>query len=119
MIPAPTRYARATGVDHALDLLGEPDAKAIAGGQSLIPVMKLRVARPSLVVDISRLELRGNEERDNEVHSWPAQGSPQASRLLPSAPAESATCRYATSGRSAAASCTQTRRRTCRPCCSR
>ena len=71
MIPAPTRYARATGVDHALELLGEPDAKAIAGGQSLIPVMKLRVARPSLVVDISRLELRGVEERDNEVHIGP------------------------------------------------
>ena len=71
MIPAPTRYARATDVDHALELLGEPDAKAIAGGQSLIPVMKLRVARPSLVVDISRLELRGIEERDNEVHIGP------------------------------------------------
>ena len=71
MIPAPTRYARATDVDHALELLGEPDAKAIAGGQSLIPVMKLRVARPSLVVDISRLELRGIEERDDEVHIGP------------------------------------------------
>ena len=68
MIPAATRYARATDVEHALELLGEPDAKAIAGGQSLIPVMKLRIARPSLVVDISRLELRGLEERDGALH---------------------------------------------------
>ena len=71
MIPAPTRYARATDLDHALELLAEPDAKAIAGGQSLIPVMKLRIARPSLVVDISRLELRGIEERDGELHIGP------------------------------------------------
>ena len=71
MIPAPTRYARAADLDHAFDLLSEPDAKAIAGGQSLIPVMKLRIARPSLVVDISRLELRGVEERDGELHIGP------------------------------------------------
>ncbi len=71
MIPAATRYARASDVDNALELLAEPDAKAIAGGQSLIPVMKLRIARPSLVVDISRLELRGIEERDGELHIGP------------------------------------------------
>ena len=71
MIPAPTRYARATDLDHALELLGEPDAKAIAGGQSLIPVMKLRIARPAVVVDISRLELRGIEELDGELHIGP------------------------------------------------
>ena len=67
MIPAPTRYARAADVDHALELLAEPDAKAIAGGQSLIPVMKLRIARPSVVVDISRLQLGGIEVGDEEV----------------------------------------------------
>ena len=71
MIPAETRYARASDLDHALQLLAEPDAKAIAGGQSLIPVMKLRIARPSLVVDISRLDLTGIEERDGEVHVGP------------------------------------------------
>jgi len=71
VIPAATRYERATDVEHALELLGEPDAKAIAGGQSLIPVMKLRIARPSLVVDISRLELRGIEERDGALHVGP------------------------------------------------
>lgn len=71
MIAAATRYERAADVDHALELLGEPDSKAIAGGQSLIPVMKLRIARPSLVVDISRLELRGVEERDGALHIGP------------------------------------------------
>ena len=71
MIAASTRYERASDVDHALELLGEPDAKAIAGGQSLIPVMKLRIARPSVVVDISRLELRGVEERDGALHIGP------------------------------------------------
>ncbi len=68
MIPSITRYARASDLDHALELLAEPDASAIAGGQSLIPAMKLRVARPALVVDISHLELRGVEERDAALH---------------------------------------------------
>ena len=68
MIPAETRYARASGLDHALELLAEPDAKAIAGGQSLIPVMKLRISRPSLVVDISRLDLRGVAEQGDALH---------------------------------------------------
>jgi carbon-monoxide dehydrogenase medium subunit len=71
VIPAPTRYARATDVDHALELLADPDAKALAGGQSLIPVMKLRVARPSLVVDISRLDLGGVSEHAGELHVGP------------------------------------------------
>lgn len=67
MIPAPTRYARATDLTHALELLAEEDAKALAGGQSLLPVMKLRIARPSVVVDISRLDLRGVEVREGEL----------------------------------------------------
>jgi len=71
VIAAPTRYERASDVDHALELLGEPDAKALAGGQSLIPVMKLRIARPSVVVDISRLELRGVEEKGGALHIGP------------------------------------------------
>ena len=71
MIPAATRYARASDLDHALELLGEPEAKVIAGGQSLIPVMKLRVSRPSLVVDISGLDLRGVREEDDVLHVGP------------------------------------------------
>jgi carbon-monoxide dehydrogenase medium subunit len=68
MISAPVRYVRATTVDEALELLADPDAKAIAGGQSLLPVMKLRIARPSLLVDIGRLELRGLEVRGEDLH---------------------------------------------------
>ncbi len=67
MIPAPVRYARATSLEHAFQLLAEPDSKILAGGQSLIPVMKLRIARPSLVVDISQLELRGIDVRGDEL----------------------------------------------------
>jgi carbon-monoxide dehydrogenase medium subunit len=71
VIPAPVRYARAADLEHALELLSDPDARALAGGQSLLPVMKLRIARPSLVVDISRLPLRGIELRETEVHLGP------------------------------------------------
>ncbi len=71
MIPASFRYARARDLDDALALLSEPDAKALAGGQSLLPVMKLRIARPSLVVDISRIGLAGIELRDGALHIGP------------------------------------------------
>jgi len=56
MIPAPFEYQRADSVDEAIQALArEPDAKLLAGGHSLLPLMKLRLARPSLLVDISRL----------------------------------------------------------------
>lgn len=71
MIPASVRFARASDVDHALQLLAEPDAKAIAGGQSLLPVMKARVARPSLLVDIGRLQLAGVTVGNGELHVGP------------------------------------------------
>ena len=67
MIPAPVRYVRAGSVEEALAALAEPDAKALAGGQSLVSVMKLRLARPELVVDIGRLELAGVETREGEL----------------------------------------------------
>jgi aerobic carbon-monoxide dehydrogenase medium subunit len=57
--PAALRYHRAISVEDALDALGEPDAKVLAGGMSLLPLLKLRVGRPELVVDIGRLELAG------------------------------------------------------------
>lgn len=68
MIPALVRYVRASSLDEALDALAEPEAKALAGGQSLLPVMKLRVVRPSLLVDIGQLELGGVASRDGELH---------------------------------------------------
>lgn len=65
MIPAAFDYARPTTVDEALQALadGGEDAKILAGGQSLIPVMRLRLAAPSTVVDLTRVaELRGVRE---------------------------------------------------------
>jgi carbon-monoxide dehydrogenase medium subunit len=56
MIPAPFDYARAESVDHAIELLSDNDeAKIIAGGHSLLPLMRLRLARPPMLVDISRI----------------------------------------------------------------
>jgi carbon-monoxide dehydrogenase medium subunit len=62
MIPAAFDYVRATSLEDALARLARADgaAKAIAGGQSLLPLMKLRLARPETLVDIGRLdELKG------------------------------------------------------------
>jgi len=56
MIPAAFDYEVAESIEHALGLLGEdPDAKVLAGGHSLVPALKLRIARPSKLVDIGRL----------------------------------------------------------------
>ena len=57
MITAPFEYVRADSVAHAVELLGQhgDDAKLLAGGQSLLPIMKLRLARPAVLLDISRL----------------------------------------------------------------
>jgi carbon-monoxide dehydrogenase medium subunit len=56
VIPAPFDYEVADSPEHALELLGQDEgAKLLAGGQSLIPALKLRVSRPSLLVDIGRL----------------------------------------------------------------
>ena len=66
MIPAAFDYVRAGSVDQALDLIARPGAKAIAGGQSLLPLMKLRLARPETLVDIGRIEeLRGVRQLDD------------------------------------------------------
>jgi carbon-monoxide dehydrogenase medium subunit len=60
MKPAPFEYARPGTLAEALSLLAEDDAKPIAGGQSLVPLLALRMTSPRLLVDISRLaELKG------------------------------------------------------------
>src|SRR5215468_9482199 len=57
MIPAQFEYARANTLDEALNLLAQnEDAKILAGGHSLIPAMKLRLAMPSMLVDIGRIK---------------------------------------------------------------
>ena len=57
MIPASVDYVRATSLDDALAALETEDAKVLAGGQSLLPAMKLRLARPALLVDVGGLGL--------------------------------------------------------------
>jgi carbon-monoxide dehydrogenase medium subunit len=58
VIPAAFDYKAPTSVDEALQLLAEggDDAKIIAGGQSLLPVMKLRLAAPELLIDLAKID---------------------------------------------------------------
>ncbi len=57
MIPLAFDYEVAESVDHAIELLGQhgEEAKLLAGGHSLLPIMKLRLAAPTVLVDIGRL----------------------------------------------------------------
>jgi aerobic carbon-monoxide dehydrogenase medium subunit len=57
VIPAPFTYKRAASVDEALDLAAADgdEAKFLAGGHSLLPLMKLRLAVPEVLIDVSRL----------------------------------------------------------------
>jgi aerobic carbon-monoxide dehydrogenase medium subunit len=67
MIPAEFDYAAPESLEEAIRLLGEggEDAKLLAGGHSLLPLMKLRLAAPSLLVDLRRVPgLRGVERAD-------------------------------------------------------
>src|SRR5947209_20172304 len=54
-VPSHVEYERATSVEHALSLLSSHDTSVLAGGQSLIPMMKLRLAQPEMLVDINGL----------------------------------------------------------------
>jgi aerobic carbon-monoxide dehydrogenase medium subunit len=56
-VPAQFDYERAISVEHALSLLTKygPEARVLAGGHSLIPMMKLRLARPEVLIDINGL----------------------------------------------------------------
>ena len=58
MKPAPFDFARAASLDEAVAMLAgaDGDARPLAGGQSLGPMLNLRITRPSLLVDISRIE---------------------------------------------------------------
>jgi aerobic carbon-monoxide dehydrogenase medium subunit len=70
VIPRPFDYERPGSVEEAVSILavaGERDAKVIAGGQSLVPMLSLGLARPDVLVDISRLELDGIEAVDGRV----------------------------------------------------
>ncbi|QUN32511.1 xanthine dehydrogenase family protein subunit M (plasmid) [Cupriavidus sp. KK10] len=69
MIPYEVEYLRASSVEQALSVLAlNPDAKILAGGHTLLPMMKLRLAKPGLLVDIGRLpELRGITVHEDSV----------------------------------------------------
>lgn len=56
MKPAPFAYARPATIDAVLDELEEDGAKVLAGGQSLVPVLAMRLGRPTTLVDISAVE---------------------------------------------------------------
>jgi aerobic carbon-monoxide dehydrogenase medium subunit len=53
--PAPFAYERARSLDHAIELMGVEDARLLAGGQSLIATLNMRLSRPQLLVDINRV----------------------------------------------------------------
>jgi aerobic carbon-monoxide dehydrogenase medium subunit len=55
MFPAKFAYAAPSSLAEAVELLADPDAKVLAGGHSLLPLMKLRLAQPKLLVDIGRI----------------------------------------------------------------
>jgi carbon-monoxide dehydrogenase medium subunit len=66
MIPAAFAYERPTTIEGALSALAGGDAKVLAGGMSLLPLMKLRLAQPGRLVDIGRLsELKGAGPTDD------------------------------------------------------
>jgi carbon-monoxide dehydrogenase medium subunit len=70
MIPAPFEYARAASVEDALARLtaSQGAGRIIAGGHSLVPMMKLRLARPALLIDIARIpELSGIRQEDGRI----------------------------------------------------
>lgn len=70
MIPAPFTYRRASTADEAVELAAEygDDAKFLAGGHSLLPLMKLRLAQPEVLIDLSPLrELSYIRQQDGHI----------------------------------------------------
>jgi aerobic carbon-monoxide dehydrogenase medium subunit len=69
VIPAAFDYEVAESVDHAIELLGsKEDPKLLAGGHSLLPLMKVRLARPATLIDIGRVDgLTGVREDGDQI----------------------------------------------------
>ena len=68
--PAPTDYVRATSVENAISLLEEhgDEARLLAGGHSLIPMMRIRVARPEMLIDLQSVDgLRGIRVEGDQI----------------------------------------------------
>jgi carbon-monoxide dehydrogenase medium subunit len=70
MIPTKFEYQRASSLDEAIQLIGQSngEGKFLAGGHSLIPLMKLRLSEPGVLVDIARIPgLSGIREKDGKI----------------------------------------------------
>ena len=123
MKPAPFDYVAPRSLDEALALL-DGDARVLAGGQSLVPLLNLRLARPARVVDINRIDGLGVLRRSEgtlRIGATVRQAALERSPLVPSAGrcwprrcATSATPRPARAARSPARPRTPTRPRSCR-----
>ncbi|HEY1365091.1 MAG TPA: FAD binding domain-containing protein, partial [Xanthobacteraceae bacterium] len=90
MKPAPFAYAKARSVAHAVELLAAEDARVLAGGQSLIATLNMRLSRPALLVDINGIDgLGGIAGRDGQieigalVRHAQAERSPEIARHAP------------------------------------
>ena len=127
VIPTAFDYHRATSLDDAIaKLQRHGGGKLLAGGHSLVPLMKLRLSEPTALIDIARIPgLSGIREKDGQIEIGAAtvHHDVATSPLLhaevpdrrPRPPARSAIRRCATAARSAAASRTPIRRPTIRP----
>ena len=87
MIPGPFAYHRPTSIDEAVSLLASfgDEGRVVAGGHSLIPMMKLRLAVPEHLVDLQALsDLKGIAESDNalEIGAMTTQADLLASDLV-------------------------------------
>src|SRR6266567_68193 len=91
-VPAQVEYEKAASVEHALALLARfgPEARILAGGHSLIPMMKLRLAQPETLIDIngltelSYIKLAGGELRIGALaRHADLLGSAEAARTFP------------------------------------
>jgi aerobic carbon-monoxide dehydrogenase medium subunit len=68
MIPVAFDYVKATSVEDALAALGQggEDAKVLGGGQSLIPVLRLRLSAPTVLIDVSRVDAMRGVSQDGD-----------------------------------------------------
>lgn len=91
MKPAAFAYAKARSLDHALELLqGEPESKVLAGGQSLMPTLNMRLSAPRLLVDINHIRDLRDIRRDGDwleigalVRHTQAEQAPDIAKLAP------------------------------------
>ena len=74
MKPPPFDYIKVESSDEAVDLLAEygNDAKIIAGGQSLMPMLNMRLVRPQILIDISMVAELNEISRKKRGQGWPA-----------------------------------------------